>query len=294
MWTRKGDLKGGWCDPSRAQLYSYTEPFRLESIANNLVASTLRNGLKTFIPMAYFASRYADSTLKPVESADSSAIILDGAGGIKVKSRSFTEIPLSQIDMNDFNSISRGLPRAVRQHFIPKGASAPGHKLALAIADMFQAMFDMVRDRSDFELGFDIYKIYVDRAYRQWFTFPNDNVRVDLFHSGLYQESLLSWQTLKVGGISSYPVTWESTYSGGWISSYLVPGNPTYSVDVGYLAKPVLPGNPTNSGYPITSLLWMSHGCPMGLPCQDPDTWVIPDWDIQLFHLGYPGDLTPS
>ncbi|KAE9387949.1 hypothetical protein BT96DRAFT_1004639 [Gymnopus androsaceus JB14] len=137
------DLKGGCSDPSRAQLYSYTEPFRLKSIANNLVTSTLRNGLKTFIPLAYFASHYADSTLKPIKSTDASAIILDGSGGIKVKSRSFTKVPLSQIDMNNFNSISRGLPRSIHQHFIPKGASAPGHKLAFAIMDMFQAMFDM-------------------------------------------------------------------------------------------------------------------------------------------------------
>ncbi|KAE9387838.1 hypothetical protein BT96DRAFT_1004756 [Gymnopus androsaceus JB14] len=173
------ELKGGWGDPNKAQMHSYTEPFRLEPIANNLVASTLRNGLKTFIPIAYFASRYADSTLKPVESADSSAIILDGSGGIKVKAKTFAEVPLSQITLNDFNSIAR-------------------HPRALAIADLFRAMFDMVQECSDFELGFDIYKIYVDRAYRQWFAFPNENIRIDLFHPGLYQESLLSWQTLKV------------------------------------------------------------------------------------------------
>lgn len=192
------DLKGSWQDPTRAELYSHAEPFRLESITNNLVASTLRAGFKTFIPLAYFASRFADSTLRPVESADASAIILDGSGGIKVKAKSFTDVPLSQIDLNDFNSIARGMPRAFRQHFIPKGTDAPGHRLALLIADMFDGMFNMVKDRSDFELGFDIYKVYVDRAYRQWFTFPNANIRIDVFHSGLYQESLLSWQTLRV------------------------------------------------------------------------------------------------
>lgn len=191
------DLKGCWQDPTQALMFSYAEPFKLECIVNNLVASTLWGGLKSFIPLAYFASCFADSTLKPVESADASAIILDGSGGIKVKAKSFTDIPLSQVDLNDFNSIARGMPRAFRQHFIPKGATAPGHRIALLIADMFEAMFNMIKDRSDFELGFDIYKIYVDRAYRQWFTFPNTNTRIDIFHPGLYQESLLSWQTLR-------------------------------------------------------------------------------------------------
>ena len=53
-------------------------------------------------------------------------------------------------------------------------------------------------ERSDFELGFDIYKIYVNREYRQWSAFPNENIHIDIFHPGLYQESLLSWQMLKV------------------------------------------------------------------------------------------------
>lgn len=179
-------------------MFSYSEPFKLECIANNLVASTLRGGLKSFIPLAYFASRFADSTLKSVESADTSAIILDGSGGVKVKAKSFTDVPLSQIDLNDFNSIARGMPKAFHQHFIPKGATTLGHRLALLIADMFNEMFNMVKDRLDFELGFDIYKIYVNRAYRQWFMFPSINTRIDVFHPGLYQELLLSWQTLKV------------------------------------------------------------------------------------------------
>lgn len=179
-------------------MFSYAKPFKLECVANNLVASTLRGGLKSLIPLAYFASRFADSMLKPVELADASAIILDGSGGIKVKAKSFINIPLSQLDLNDFNSIARGMPRALCQHFIPKGATAPGHRLALLIADMFDAMFNMVKDCSDFELGFDIYKLYVDRAYQQWFTFPNNNICIDLFHPGLYQESLLLWQILRV------------------------------------------------------------------------------------------------
>ncbi|KAE9397006.1 hypothetical protein BT96DRAFT_941253 [Gymnopus androsaceus JB14] len=62
------ELKGGWGDPNKAQMHSYTEPFMLKPIANNLVASTLKNRLKTFIPIAYFASCYADSTLKLVAS----------------------------------------------------------------------------------------------------------------------------------------------------------------------------------------------------------------------------------
>ncbi|KAE9384645.1 hypothetical protein BT96DRAFT_1007860 [Gymnopus androsaceus JB14] len=157
------DLKGTWCNPSTASLHSYMEPFQLECITNNLVASMLRSGLKTFIPLAYFASRFADSTLKSVESADASSIILDGSGGIK-------------IDLNNFNSIARGLPRSFRQRFIPKGAETPGHRLALTIADMFDGMFNMVKDRSDFELGFEAYKIYIDRAYHQWFTFQDKNI----------------------------------------------------------------------------------------------------------------------
>ena len=90
------------------------------------------------------------------------------------------------------------MPRAFCQHFVPKGADTPGHRLTLGIADMLDAMFNMIKDRSDFELGFEIYKLYVDRAYRQWFTFQDRNIRIDLFHGTLYQECLLSWQTLRV------------------------------------------------------------------------------------------------
>ena len=93
-------------------------------------------------------SCYTNSTLKPVESADASTIILDGSGGIKVKLKSFTEVPLLQIDMTNFNSLAQGMPRAFCQHFVPKGVETPGHKVALAIADMMKDMFNMVKDCS--------------------------------------------------------------------------------------------------------------------------------------------------
>ncbi|KAE9396176.1 hypothetical protein BT96DRAFT_996990 [Gymnopus androsaceus JB14] len=109
--ANNSSLKGTWGNPSQAQLHSYMEPFQLECITNNL-----------------FASRFADSSLKSVDSADASAIILDS------------------IDLNNFNSLPRGMPRAFHQHFVPKGADAPGHRLALGIADMLDAMFNMVKD----------------------------------------------------------------------------------------------------------------------------------------------------
>lgn len=189
-----------WADPRLATVPSLSAPFHIEHAVNNLVVANLRKGFVTYIPIAYFASRFADSSIKPIESGES--ILIDDSG-LKVKSKTFQDYALSKISMTDFASISMNLPRCIRTHFIPGGIGQVGCELSHSLADMFQGLFLMIQMRPDFEVSFEVYKEYVDRVLRQWHSYPETNTRVDLFHEGLFQMVFNMYQARSLSSSSS-------------------------------------------------------------------------------------------
>lgn len=203
-----------WSDPRLATIESFAAPFRIEHAVNNLVVSNLRKGFQSYIPIAYFASRFADTSIKSIEAGES--ILIDDSG-LKVKSKSFQDYAVSRITLSDFASIAVNFPRCIREHFIPtSGQMTTGSPLAHALADMFQAMFLMVQMRPDFEVCFEVYKEYVDRVLRQWHSFPERPMRIDIFHEGMYQ---LVFNTYQAKSFSLNTSTSSSTSSSSKSSS---------------------------------------------------------------------------
>lgn len=189
-----------WADPRLATVPSLSAPFHIEHAVNNLVVANLRKGFVTYIPIAYFASRFADSSIKPIESGES--ILIDDSG-LKVKSKTFQDYALSKISMMDFASISMNLPRCIHTHFIPGGIGQVGCELSHSLADMFQGLFLMIQMHPDFKVSFEVYKEYVDHVLRQWHSYPETNTRVDLFHEGLFQMVFNMYQARSLSSSSS-------------------------------------------------------------------------------------------
>ncbi|KAE9384272.1 hypothetical protein BT96DRAFT_1008244 [Gymnopus androsaceus JB14] len=94
-------------------------------------------GWHEFIPMAYFANRFADSA----SVTDEGEALVFEADKVKMKSKRLVDYPIHKITPTDFTETAAAYPRAIRDHFIPGKAGHVGTTKALAIADMFQGLF---------------------------------------------------------------------------------------------------------------------------------------------------------
>ncbi|KAE9383757.1 hypothetical protein BT96DRAFT_951064 [Gymnopus androsaceus JB14] len=190
--TRPAKKKASLADPCKAVVNSLANPFRSRTGGcNPKYAHELRHNKWTrWTPLGGFAPRFNSDGLSEALSSGDSLLLEPGAGAVMLKSKAFTEIPIEETDRSDFTGIAINFPRAIREHLIPEGETEVGSDHALAIAEMFQNLFRTIQDREDFHECFEIYREYVWRVIRSWHTYPEDNIRVDIFHAVLYQQIL--------------------------------------------------------------------------------------------------------
>lgn len=179
-------------DPRKAVVGSLFNPFRARTGGcNPKYAHELRhNNWARWTPIGGFAPRYNSDGLSEALSSGDALLLESGAGSVSLKAKGFTEIPIEDTDRADFTGIASNLPRAIREHLIPAGELDVGSEHALAIADMFQGLFRMIQDREDFHECFELYREYVWKVIRAWHSYPEDNIRIDIFHVEMYQQIL--------------------------------------------------------------------------------------------------------
>lgn len=187
-----GKRKATLADPRKAVVGSLLNPFRSRTGGcNPKYAHELRhNNWTRWTPIGGFAPRFNTDGLSEALSSGDALLLESGSGSVSLNARGFNEIPIEDTDRSDFTGITTNLPRAIREHLIPFGEVDVGSDHALAIADMIQDLFRMIMDREDFHNCFEIYREYVWRVLRHWHTFPKDNIHIDVFHTGFYQQIL--------------------------------------------------------------------------------------------------------
>ncbi|KAE9388574.1 hypothetical protein BT96DRAFT_947519 [Gymnopus androsaceus JB14] len=197
--TRPAKKKASLADPRKAVVNSLANPFSSRTGGCNpkYAHELCHNKWTRWAPLGGFAPCFNSDGLSEALSSGDSLLLEPRAGAVMLKSKAFTKIPIEETDRSDFTGIAIDFPRAIREHLIPEGETEAGSDHALAIAEMFQNLFRTIQDREDFHKCFEIYREYVWRVIRSWHTYPEDNIRVDIFHAALYQQILhahLAWR----------------------------------------------------------------------------------------------------
>ncbi|KAE9394195.1 hypothetical protein BT96DRAFT_998742 [Gymnopus androsaceus JB14] len=177
------DNRSDFRDPQFVVVPSIATPYAIEMALNSSVISCLRKGWGEYIPMAYFASRFADSS----SVTDQGESLVFEVDKVKVKSKRLVDYPISKIMATDFTEIAAAYPRAVFNHFIPGKSGCVGTPKVVNIASMIKGLFRLVTTRPDFIQNFETYKQYIEKALRDWFNNKEKNNQINLFHENLYQ-----------------------------------------------------------------------------------------------------------
>ncbi|KAJ4478546.1 hypothetical protein C8R41DRAFT_869382 [Lentinula lateritia] len=135
-------------DPRQGEISSSVPAAMLNQV-NPLVISALRTGWPAFISLNYFSRRMSEVGKSSV-TAGGETWDVDDAGQVKFKSKRLKELSFEAISRRDWDSISKNMPRALMDYFIPPGECGVRSELACEIAYMFKRFFDMLSDQPDF------------------------------------------------------------------------------------------------------------------------------------------------
>ncbi|KAJ4465734.1 hypothetical protein C8R41DRAFT_871797 [Lentinula lateritia] len=103
----------------------------------NHVISALRTGWPSFISLNYFSRRMSEIGESTVSAAGETWDV-DDAGQVKFKSKCLRELSFESISRRDWDSISKNVPRALMDYFIPPGECGIRSELAYEISQMFK------------------------------------------------------------------------------------------------------------------------------------------------------------
>ncbi|KAJ3858098.1 hypothetical protein EV359DRAFT_88273, partial [Lentinula novae-zelandiae] len=119
-------------DPRQGKISS-TVPTAMLNQIHPLVISALRTGWPAFISLNYFSRRMSEAGESTV-SAGGETWDVDDAGQVKFKTKCLKEMSFESISRWDWDSISKNMPRALMDYFIPPGECGIGSELAYEIA----------------------------------------------------------------------------------------------------------------------------------------------------------------
>ncbi|KAJ3846262.1 hypothetical protein EV368DRAFT_70064 [Lentinula lateritia] len=123
-------------DPRQGKISSSVPAAMLNQV-NPLVISALRSGWPTFISLNYFSCRMLELGESSVSAAGETWDV-DEAGQVKFKTKRLKELSFETISRRDWDSISKNMPRALMDYFIPPGECGIRSELAYEIAQMFK------------------------------------------------------------------------------------------------------------------------------------------------------------
>ncbi|KAJ3803689.1 hypothetical protein F5876DRAFT_84683 [Lentinula aff. lateritia] len=106
-------------DPRQGKISSSVPAAMLNQV-NPLVISALRSGWPTFISLNYFSCRMSELGESSVSAAGETWDV-DEAGQVKFKTKRLKELSFETISRRDWDSISKNMPRALMDYFIPPG-----------------------------------------------------------------------------------------------------------------------------------------------------------------------------
>ncbi|KAJ4469995.1 hypothetical protein C8J55DRAFT_491942 [Lentinula edodes] len=116
---------------------------------------------------------------KSTVSAGGETWDVNNAGQVKFKSKCLKELSFESISWQDWDSISKNMPWAVMDYFIPPGECGVGSELACDITQMFKHFFDMLLDQPNFYEVYESYVEYTHRIYSFWFFYLEMNLRIE-------------------------------------------------------------------------------------------------------------------
>ncbi|KAJ3854773.1 hypothetical protein EV368DRAFT_80302 [Lentinula lateritia] len=166
-------------DPRQGEISSSVPAAMLNQV-NPLVISALQSGWPVFISLNYFSCRMSEVGESSV-SAGGETWDIDDAGQVKFKSKCLKELSFKSISRHDWDSISKNMPRALMDYFVPPGECGIRSELAIKIAQMFKRFFDMLSDQLDFYEADESYVEYAHKIYSFWFSHLELNLCINIF-----------------------------------------------------------------------------------------------------------------
>lgn len=171
-------------DPRQGEISSSVPAAMLNQV-NPLVISALRSGWPTFISLNYFSRRMSEVGESSVSNGGETWDV-DDAGQVKFKSKHLKELSFESISRRNWDSISKNMPRALMDYFVPPGECGIRSELAVEIAQMFKRFFDMLSDQPDFYEAYESYVEYAHKIYSFWFSHLELNLRIDIFRPSFF------------------------------------------------------------------------------------------------------------
>jgi hypothetical protein len=195
---------------SSSKLFSQVITDSLNELPPHIIKA-LKDGLKTYIPLASCTHKSCRTASRTVDTFDNSELSVTDKGEFKVKHKSMNPARDHHITTDEFSQIRENFVRGVRKHLILAGETETGSASANACADMFAAFFSNIASRPDWTEDWSLYRGYLIDCYTAWIARCDDSYGM-IFSEVAYEKFKLKSLTPSIVEIVRQQMTDTSNY----------------------------------------------------------------------------------